>query len=77
MKNALNPAERLTLNVKEVCELLNLSRPVVTAYIRRKDNPLPCISTTGDRRGRLVIPRAALEQWLLDEAARTGAAARR
>lgn len=76
MKNALSPAERLTLNVKEVCELLNLSRPVVTAYIRRKDNPLPSIVTTG-RRGRIVIPRAALEQWILDEAARTGAAARR
>ena len=65
---------KLTLNVEEVCEMLGLSRPIVTAYIRRKDNPMPCIYTSG-RRGRHVIPRAALEQWLTDEANRCQAAA--
>lgn len=71
-----NTTQKLTLNISEVCELLNLSRPIVTAYIRRKENPLPCIATIG-RRGRYVIPRAALDQWLLDEAKRSQAELRR
>jgi len=73
----LNTDQKLTLNIKEACELMGLSRPVVNSYIRRKDNPLPCIATMGRSRGRYVIPRAALEQWLLEEAERSRADLRR
>ena len=69
-------SEKLTLNIPEVCEMLNLSRPIITAYIKRRNNPLPCIVTTG-RTGRYVIPRAALEKWLIEEAQRNSAALQR
>lgn len=62
--------QKLTLNVSEACALLGVSRPTVNAYIHRRDNPLPCIATAQGRGGRYIIPRAALEQWLLDEADR-------
>ena len=64
--------EKLVLSIPEVCEMLDLSRPIITAYLRRKENPLPCIRTTG-RRGRYVVPRAALDRWLLEEAERDSA----
>ena len=66
---------RMTLTIAEACEALNLSRPMVDRYIHRKENPLPCIKTGR----RYVIPRAAFETWILEEAQRnsTGSAARR
>ena len=67
---------KLTLSIQEACKMLNLSRPIVTAYIKRRDNPMPCIMTSA-KRGRYVIPRAALEAWLLEEAARNSASIRR
>ena len=63
---------KLTLTVSEVCELLGVSRPLADAWIKRKVNPLPSIKTAG----RYYIPRAALEQWVLDEAARNSGTAR-
>ena len=56
----------MTLNIVETMEALQLSRPIVMQYIRRKDNPLPCIKTGK----RYRIPKAALEQWIMEEAAR-------
>ena len=57
---------KLTLNIAEVCELTGVSRPLVDSWIKRKVNPLPCIKTSR----RYCVPRAALEQWLLEEANR-------
>lgn len=56
----------MTLNIAETMEALQLSRPLVMQYIRRKNNPLPCIKTGK----RYRIPRAALETWIMEEAAR-------
>ena len=61
----------MTLDIEQTMKALNLSRPLVMNYIRRKDNPLPCIKTGK----RYRIPRAALEQWVLEEAARNSGAA--
>ena len=57
---------RLTLNIAEVCELVGVSRPLVDSWIKRRQNPLPCIKTSR----RYCIPKAALERWLLEEADR-------
>lgn len=65
--------EKLTLTVAEVCEALGVSRPVLMAWIKRKNNPLPCIKTAKVYR----IPRAALEQWVIEEAARNSIPAAR
>ena len=56
----------LTLMIAEVCEELGVSRPTVEMWIKRKDNPLPCIKKARTYR----IPRAALEKWILEEADR-------
>ena len=58
--------KKLTYTIEEVCKALNLSRPYVMAWIKRKTNPLPCVRTTKSYR----IPCAALEQWLIEEANR-------
>lgn len=63
--------EKMTLNIEETCEALNLSRPIVMQYIRRKDNPLPCIKTGK----RYRIPFADLERWISEEAARNSGTA--
>lgn len=67
--------EKLTMTIAEACGALGLSRPVVDRYVHRRDNPLPTIRTGR----RYVIPRAAFEAWILEEAQRnsTGSAARR
>ena len=62
---------KMTLNIVETCEALNLSRPIVMQYIRRKDNPLPCIKTGK----RYRIPCASLEKWIIEEAARNSGTA--
>ena len=58
--------QRMNMSIAEVCTSSGFSRPTIMAYINRSKNPLPCI-----RAGRkYMIPRAALETWLLEEAAR-------
>ena len=66
---------KLTMTISEVCAAVGVARPTVDGWIKRKDNPLPCIRTNKTFR----IPRAALEQWLLEEAQRNsgGSVARR
>ena len=62
--------KELNLTAAEVAKLLKLSIPSVGSLARRIENPLPHF-----RVGRRVLfPTAAVEQWLLDEAARTNAA---
>jgi len=57
---------KLTLSVEDVCASTDSSRPTVMAFIHRSENPMPHIKA-----GRkYLIPRAALETWLIEEAAR-------
>lgn len=57
----------MTYGRKEACKVTGMSIPSLDAFMRREENPLPHFHV-----GRKVlIPRAALEQWLLDEAERT------
>ena len=57
---------KLNLSIDETCNVSDLSRPTIMAFIHRAENPLPHI-----RVGRkYIIPRAALEAWLMEEAAR-------
>ena len=62
MENTL----KLNLGIDDTCKASGLSRPTIMAFIRRAENPLPHIKV-----GRkYMIPRAALETWLIEEAAR-------
>ena len=62
--------KEFNLTTAEVAKLLKLSVPTIGSLSRRNENPLPHF-----RVGRKILfPTAAVEQWLLDEAARTSAA---
>lgn len=65
--NTMRHDERmLTLTRQEAAEHLHVSLPTLDAWLRRSADPLPHI-----RAGRhIVIPRAGLEKWLAEEAAR-------
>lgn len=61
--------ESLNYVRKSCSQALGISLPMLDALLNRAENPIPHL-----RVGRKVlIPRAALEQWLLDEAERTAA----
>ena len=60
--------ERVVLTVKETADLLGVSAATVSKLV--KTGQLPAIRL-GKRTVR--IPRAALEQWLVDAALRKGA----
>ncbi len=62
--------KEFNLTAAEVAKLLKLSGPSVNALVRRSENPLPHFRVGR----RILFPTAAVEQWLLDEAARTNAA---
>lgn len=64
--------KRLTYTRREAATALGVSLPVLDALMNRKDNPLPRI-----RHGYklILIPVAALEQWVLEEAARNSGTA--
>lgn len=58
---------KLTYTRREAAAALGVSLPTIDAFMHRRDNPLPCIRNGG----RLyLIPKAALETWALEEAAR-------
>ena len=47
---------------KQACEITGMSFPSLDAFMHREQNPIPHF-----RVGRKVlIPRAALEQWVID-----------
>lgn len=62
MENSL----KLTLSVDEACASTGYSRPTIMAFIHRAENPLPYIKASK----KYMIPRAALETWLIEEATR-------
>lgn len=57
MDKRLGLNEKVTLSVKEVSEVLGVSRPVVYQLIHLKDFPSFKIGN------RTVVPRTALEKW--------------
>ena len=54
-----------TMTVRELCELLNLSKPTVLKGIR--DQQLPGYRVGAQGRPRVVIPRLAVERYLAGE----------
>ena len=58
--------DKLTLTRKEAAEQCNVSLPMLDAYLKRSNNPMPFF-----RAGRRVlIPLEALRKWLEEETAR-------
>ena len=59
--------KRLNYTRREAAMALGISLPTLDAFMNRRDNPLPSI------RGKkpILIPVAALEQWNMEEAARS------
>lgn len=59
--------QKSTLTRSEAAERLNVSLPVLDAWLRREANPLPCF-----RAGRKVlIPTEGLSRWIEEEATRS------
>jgi len=64
--------EKMTLTRTEAATVLQVSLPVLDAYLRRADNPLPCIRmTSSGKRGKVLIPTEGLSRWIEEEAARS------
>ena len=60
-------AELKCLNQREVAELLGVSVPTVTQWLRRERDPIPHL-----KNGRTVrVPLFLLKEWLRDESARS------
>lgn len=58
--------EKSTLTRTEAAKTLQVSLPILDAWLHRNDNPLPCF-----RAGRKVlIPAEGLSRWIDEEAAR-------
>ena len=63
----MESTSKLTYTRREAAAAIGVSLPTLDAFMNRKENPLPRI-----RQGYklILIPRAALEQWVIDEAMR-------
>lgn len=59
--------QKSTLTRSEAADRLNVSLPILDAWLRREEDPLPCF-----RAGRKVlIPTEGLSRWIEEEAARS------
>ena len=59
--------QKSTLTRSEAADKLNVSLPILDAWLRREVEPLPCF-----RAGRKVlIPAEGLSRWIEEEAARS------
>lgn len=58
-----NSNERLTLDAPELAKALGICKPKAYELMKRKDFPSIQISER-----RYVVPRAALDKWLLEQA---------
>lgn len=67
---SVEKGKKVVLSIAETCEVMGCSRPMVMSYIHRQDNPLPCIKSNR----KYMVPSAALEQWVLEEAQRNSGA---
>lgn len=59
--------DKIALTRQETAERMGISLPNLDAFLHRKEHPLPSIQS-----GRkIIIPRIALDAWLLEESKRT------
>lgn len=58
-----NKSEKLTLDAPELAKVLGICKPRAYELMKQKDFPSIQISER-----RFVVPRAALDKWLLEQA---------
>lgn len=58
-----NKSEKLTLDAPELAKALGICKPRAYELMRQKDFPSIQISER-----RFIVPRAALDKWLLEQA---------
>lgn len=64
--------EKITLTRAEAAKALQVSLPVLDAYLHRAANPLPSIRLSAvGKRGKVLIPAEGLSRWIEEEAARS------
>lgn len=62
----MNTNDKLCLSVPEIAVLLGVSRPTAYELANRADFPAIHIGK------RILVPRAALERWLLEQSDKAG-----
>ena len=63
--------DKMTLTRSEAAKAIQVSLPVLDAYLRRATNPLPSIRLSAvGKRGKVLIPADGLSRWIEEEAAR-------
>lgn len=58
-----NKSEKLTLDAPELAKVLGICKPRAYELMKQKDFPSIKISER-----RFIVPRAALDKWLLEQA---------
>ena len=58
-----NKSEKLTLDAPELAKVLGICKPRAYQLMKQKDFPSIQISER-----RFIVPRAALDKWLLEQA---------
>ena len=58
-----NKSEKLTLHAPELAKVLGICKPRAYELMKQKDFPSIQISER-----RFIVPRAALDKWLLEQA---------
>lgn len=62
-----NESEKLTLDAPELAKVLGICKPRAYELMKQKDFPSIQISER-----RFIVPRAALDKWLLERAGHAG-----
>ena len=62
---------KLTYTRTEAAHELNVSLPMLDSWLKRADNPLPCIKTAR----RVIIPAEGLQRWIDEESKRSAGSA--
>ena len=69
--------EKMTLTRAEAAKALQVSLPVLDAYLHRAINPLPSVRLSAvGKRGKVLIPAEGLSRWIEEETARSAKKAR-
>ena len=62
-----NKSEKLTLDAPELAKVLGICKPRAYELMKQKDFPSIQISER-----RFIVPRAALDKWLLEQTGHAG-----
>lgn len=62
-----NKSEKLTLDAPELAKVLGICKPRAYELMKQKDFPSIQISER-----RFIVPRTALDKWLLEQAGHAG-----